>query len=582
MTAVREGIAVLVLMLSAVSLASAGQRADSFRVDPLTATISGRVTSDTGGPLRRAEVRAISESGLTRFATTDTEGRYLVRDLPAGTFTLHVSKTGFVPLYFGQNRPFEQRTTIRLAQGQRFAADVRLPRAGVITGRIFDRAGEPVLGVRVQALRRRVVNGTPGLQAAGTADTTDDTGAYRLYGLPPGEYYVTATPRLIEDRPGRIIPAAVPGRGVPIFYPGTANRGEAQRIPVTLGVEARADLQLLDVRTSRVTGTILTSAGTPAPGAMVSLLSRDLDVGVNGPGGDAMIPLQIQTDAAADGTFELTGVPPGSFVLRAQTRVDLSRSLLEVQSRLNPPVAGGFAVQAMESALIPVSVEGDISGLAVTTSRGGTIDIVIVADDSATTPLPERVRVTLRSPDLGTESMTMNNSRTNQGTMALQLAVPSRVSVEGLPENWALARVLLDAEDVTDKPVDLKNRANATLRVVLTDRVTQLIGSVVASASFGDAGSTKAIPSTVVVFADDETKWAYPSRFVRTARADNQNAFQVTALPPNLDYRAIAVDFLEDGEEADPEFLKRMRERGTRFSLRDGERRSVELRLIHR
>src|SRR5687767_16015865 len=90
---------------AAVVWAQQPRRRVPVRVDPLTASIGGRVTSNTGGPLRRAEVRAISEGGLTRLATTDTEGRYLVRDLPAGTFTLHVSKTGFVPLYFGQRRP---------------------------------------------------------------------------------------------------------------------------------------------------------------------------------------------------------------------------------------------------------------------------------------------------------------------------------------------------------------------------------------------------------------------------------------------------------------------------------------------
>ena len=574
MTVIRRSSVVLGLMLSAVSLATAGQQPRGFRVDPLTATISGRVTSDTGGPLRRAEIRAISESGLTRFATTDAEGRFLVRDLPAGTFTLHVSKTGFVPLYFGQNRPFEQRTTIRLTEGQRFAADVRLPRAGAITGRIFDRAGEPILGARVQALRRRIIDGKPGLQVTGAADTTDDTGAYRLYGLPPGEYYVTAMPRQSEDRSGRLVAGAVMGRSAPIFYPGTANRDEALRVTVTMSGETRADLQLFDVRTSRVSGTVLTSAGTPAAGAMITLAARDLDFTAGG--GEAVLPMRIQTDAAADGTFELTGVPPGSFLLRVQTRVDISRTIFETEndllaSRINRP--------AMESALIPLRVDGDVSGLAVATTRSGTVDVVIAADEVVTTPLPGGVRVTLRAGDERSESLTMNHGgRTGEAKVMLDLPAPSRVGVEGLPESWALKRVLLDAEDVTDRLVDLKNRPSATLRIVLTDRVTQLVGSV-ASSSFADTATG---PSTIVVFADDETKWSYPSRFIRTARSNSQGTFQVAALPPNQDYRVIAVDYLEEGEESDPEFLKRMRERGTRVSLREGERRSVELRLTHR
>jgi hypothetical protein len=570
-------VAIVLTLLTPVQSMHGQQRPGRFRADPLTASISGRVTSDTGGPLRRAEVRAISETGLTRFVTTDSDGRYVVRDLPAGAFTLHASKTGFVPLYFGQRRPFEQRTTIRLAQGQRVAADVRLPRAGVITGRIYDGAGEPVLGARVQALRRRVVDGRPGLQAAGSTDTTDDTGAYRLYGLPPGEYYVTATPRLIEDRSGRLIASAVPGRGAPIFYPGTASRDEAQRITVSLTGESRADLQLFDVRTSLITGTVLTSAGTPAAGAMVSLFSRDLDVGVNGPGANAMIPLQIQTDAAADGTFELRGVPPGSFVLRAQTRPAISA----VKDAANQRIAGRpLTPPSMETAVLPVTVDGDIAGLTVNTSRGATVDVAIIADEGVTAPVPRGVRVTVRTADLERiESITMNHNVTAEGRMALSLAAPSRVTVEGLPENWALKEVTLDSVDVTDRPIDLKNRDQAMLRVVLTDRVTGLNGSI-AKASFGDA--EPAAPAVIVVFADDETKWSYPSRFIQTVRTDSRGTFQITGLPPNQEYRAVAVDYLEEGEESDPEFLKRMRDRGTRVSLREGDRRTVDLRLIQR
>ena len=137
MTVVVSGLSrtltTLVLFVSAA--AYAGQaRPEPLRIDPLTATIAGRIsTADTGVPIRRAEIRAISERGLTRMATTDNDGRYVVRDLPAGTFTVHVSKSGFVPLYFGQRRPFERRSTIELTQGQRGSADVRLPRAGADT-----------------------------------------------------------------------------------------------------------------------------------------------------------------------------------------------------------------------------------------------------------------------------------------------------------------------------------------------------------------------------------------------------------------------------------------------------------------
>jgi hypothetical protein len=562
------------VLTSSVPVASAQQRRPApVRVDPLTASIGGRVTSNTGGPLRRAEVRATSESGLTRMATTDSEGRYLVRDLPAGTFTVHVSKTGFVPLYFGQRRPFERRATIRLEQGGRADADVRLLRAGAIAGRIYDATGEPVLGARVQALRRRMVQGQPGLQAVGAGDMTDDTGAYRLYGLPPGDYYVTATPRRVEDGAGRPIGNTVPGRGAPIFFPGTANRDLAQRITVDVSGEARADMQLTNVITARVTGTVLTSAGVPAAGAMVTLVARDLDFAVSGVG-DGMGPLRIMDDAAADGTFELTGVPPGSFVLTAQTRPNLAGVFDVPNQRIISPGAR----PVIETVSVPVTVDGDIAGLTVNTAAGGTVTMNVVADQGVTAPLPE-ARINVRTADRGiSESMTMRHNGSRAG-MAMSLSGPTYVSVEGLPDNWAVKAIFLDNIDVSDRPLDLATDRGSAIRIVLTDRVTELAGSVTSGSFIPTDADTNA---TVVIFTDDESKWTYPSRFVRSVRAKEDGTFQINGLPPGLDYRAVAVDSLEDGEETDPEFLKRMRDRAARFSLREGERRALELRLINR
>lgn len=565
------GVIATLLLLTAEGRAGQGAaggrpRPEPLRIDPLTASISGRITTaDTGAPLRRAEVRAISDRGLIRMATTDEQGRFVVRDLPAGTFSLHASKTGFVPLYFGQRRPFERRATIALTEGEKASADVGLPRAGAITGRIVDTTGEPVMGARVQALRRRMVDGVRGLQSVGIGDTTDDTGTFRLYGLPPGDYYVTATPRHVEDRTGRLVAAAAPGRGAPIFFPGTANRDEAQRITVDVSGEARADMQLFPVRTYRVSGIVLSANGSPAAGAMVSLLARDLDfVG----GADGMVPLQILDDAGADGRFELEGVPPGSFVLRAQTRPQMP-AIDPVSQRLTVPGA-----TAIESTMVPVTVADDVVGLTVTTSAGGIVDVVVVADQAASGPPPSTVRISVRMGD----RHEMGTSHTG-ARMALTMASASRVFVDGLPDNWALKGIFLDNEDVTDKPVELRDGQNGMLRVVLTDRTSDVVGTVGATSFANTAANLQA---TVVVFADDERKWGYPSRFIRIARTSGQGAFRIPGLPPDETYRAIAVDYLEDGEESDPEFLQRMRERATRFSLREGEQQAIELRLIQR
>jgi len=80
-----------------------------------------------------------------------------------------------------------------------------------------------------------------------------------------------------------------------------------------------------------------------------------------------------------------------------------------------------------------------------------------------------------------------------------------------------------------------------------------------------------------VVFPDDVARWSYPSRYVRTARANERGHFRISGLPPNERYFAVAVDFLEEGEEQDPQFLERLRSQAMTFSLREGEQRSVYL-----
>ena len=75
---------------------------------------------------------------------------------------------------------------------------IGLPRGSVIAGRIVDEFGEPLTGAQVSVQRYAYVNGMRQLRPAGQGDRTDDQGAFRVFGLPPGEYYVSATLR--DDR----------------------------------------------------------------------------------------------------------------------------------------------------------------------------------------------------------------------------------------------------------------------------------------------------------------------------------------------------------------------------------------------
>src|SRR5262245_45247521 len=163
-----------------------------------TATLRGRVTGgESGGPLRRAVVRLQGqEMREGKMTTTDEEGRWELRDLPAGRFTLFASKAGYVSLQYGQRRPFEQGRPLEILDNQTINnVNFNLPRGSVIAGRINDEFGEPVAEAMVIPLRYRYFNGQRRLTPAGRFSSTDDGGNFRIYGLPPGDYYLSTTLR---------------------------------------------------------------------------------------------------------------------------------------------------------------------------------------------------------------------------------------------------------------------------------------------------------------------------------------------------------------------------------------------------
>jgi hypothetical protein len=162
-----------------------------------TASIAGVVlAAETGAPARGARVRLnpVQGAARSRSTTTDDQGRFAFLALAPGRYSLSATKAGHVGTSYGAARPGRPGTPIALSDGQTFSATLSLPRAGVITGTVLDEHGETAPGTQVRVLRQVLRGGRRTLQQAG-GDATDDRGIYRVYGLEPGDYIVSASAR---------------------------------------------------------------------------------------------------------------------------------------------------------------------------------------------------------------------------------------------------------------------------------------------------------------------------------------------------------------------------------------------------
>jgi hypothetical protein len=502
-----------------------------------TGGISGRVTSaESGAPLRRAEVVALNEQRMEpRIAVTDDEGRYQFSDLEAGSWQLTASKLGYSSRQFGQRRPFETPQLLRLATGESAVADFPLVRAGAIAGRIFDEYGEPLAAVSVHVMRARFVQHRRYLQRIGEGDLTDDTGTFRIYGLPAGEYYVAASLRVAP------VESVVQTTYSPTYYPGTGNVAEAQRVLLAPGNDVTVDFQVTPFRTARIEGTVLTSTGSPA----------DAFLNLSSDAGELGVPLGVGGATRPDGTFTLPDVPPGAYTLTAELK---------------------GAPSGVEIASMPLAVYGDdVTGLTLLTEKPATMRGTIVADAGVARRLPADVSVVARSTR-AEGSATFAEVARDQFELTVPVG-PFRLFVEP-PEGWMVKDLVVDNAAMTDATFDLRGRQNVPLRVVLTDRVSEVRGSIALNADIRTA--------SVIVFPSDPARWDPPSRYVRIVPVDQTGGYRISGLPGATRYLAVAIDGLEDGEGEDPEFLARIRDIATGFDLAEGETRVVDVRVFQR
>jgi uncharacterized protein (DUF2141 family) len=544
-----------------------------------TATLSGTVVSDDvdARPVRRARVTCSAPeltTGLT--AITDDRGRFTCARLPAGRYTVNVARDGWVARAYGAKRPLRPGTPVPIATGQQAEIVVRLTKGAVVTGTLIDESGQPAVGASVVAQRSAIENGERRLIDFGTPAISDDRGVYRIYGLPPGDYFVRAAPSsaslLRQDvlattdldvhhaRTSAAGAPAPPDRRVTFaatYFPGTPLLLQAVAIQLRPGEErSEVDFALQLVATARVDGFITMPDASPASTAQVILV----------PSGQTRLadaPLEglKTTRAGSDGAFAFAGVAPGTYTVLARA-----------------------TTPAVVWASSEIAVDGDrVTGLSLTLQPGLIIAGQLRIDGSGAAPPFDMTTIRIAAEpvqtagDVGLAPSPAAVDRDGRfvvtgvtpGRYRLTAAIPAPARLRG----WTLRSAVVNGIDTLDVPLAIAPGASVTTAVLtLTDLTAQISGAL------QDSGGRAVTDYTVVLFPSDPALWLPRARRIQASRAAADGAFTFRALPAGH-YLLTAVDDVETGEWFDPAFLQRVAAGAIRVTVADGERKTQDIRI---
>jgi len=352
-------------------------------------TIEGEVRrTDNGDPLGDVQVTLTAPSaspqtpGAQLNVMTDSTGRFVFQKLPpAGGYTVQATKENhFAPPQDGRASPSAIKVVTLSPLQKVLKVTLNLIPGGTITGTVRDINGQPASNVDVMALKLAYRNGARWLQPIKTMPS-DDRGIFRLWGLPPGEFYLRANPGSDGARGG--------GGTSGTYYPGVENPEIATLIKLKSGDETLADLQMRSGRTMRISGKFLNTIPELAEEPMGYLLMpRETDRIDEGNGGDLM---QNQARGRTDGSFEIIATRPGLYDLMPVSPLRRDPTA--------PPVPITPGSPMYFTGRTPIEVGNrDVENLTVAITRGVDVN-VHVSLRSVSTPLVANLRLGLRPAD---------------------------------------------------------------------------------------------------------------------------------------------------------------------------------------
>lgn len=548
------------VLLAGVLLAQGSPPVPQTAAPDTSCAISGLVVRLGGGePLLKARVMLVPTEDQIRalkrkephVAITDAWGKFAIAGIEPGRYRLIVLRTGYVTQEYGQKTPNRPGAVLALDPGQRLNDILfRMVSAGVITGRVLDEGGEGVPWVVIQALRPTYIEGKKQLVTEGDV-STNDLGEYRLFGLTPGRYYVSATNggRLAAMERGSIVRnvSDTPGYA-PTYFPGTTDPARAAAVDVRGGEEVpRIDFSMFPTHTYTVRGRVFNSVtGKPGQGATVFLSRQE--------NGAASFSFSRDSSTRVDdpqGNFALKDVTPGTYLLTALSIDEGNRQT--TSQTVN--VAGG-----------------DVEGLNLIIAPG--VDLpgrVVVVQGQVNVPVSQlRVVLQPKVPELfGVHAAAVKPDGTfvlgGVGEGSYQVAV-----FGGSPDTFVKS-ANFGGDDVLEKGLDVSRSAPSSLEIVVNFAGARIDGLVLNSDSLP-------VAAVRVVLVPDSAHRGQ-RRLFKSATTDEFGRYALRGIAPGR-YELFAWEEVDENAWEDPDFLGSWEGQGTPVRVEDGSGKMIELKLI--
>jgi len=535
-----------------------------------TSAVTGIVRrADTSRPISDAQVALMKSSetpaqALTHAAVTDANGRFTIKNVAGGDYQVIAESEGYFKPADDTPSATWVALGIRVPEGQQVNGIIleMIPGA-TISGRVEGSDGQRVTGAPVEAVQANYFNGRMTLKAVKTI-STDDLGEYRLFWVPPGDYYVRARYRLASaDRSERY---------ASVFFPGISDEELAPSVTVTPASETSA----IDVRISTtpvagvtVSGRVMDAELANRVVTAVYVVPRDRAVTLTTDVSDAY---PNEASDSADGRFVIRGVPAGEYNLfpivqdsdgnlhAARIPVDVTDKTIEdLSAPLSPTVElrGRVTLDGMA----PDSAVSDRD--VVLTSLDGLPGILLSGPSQG--PAKAEAEATARM-DTATGEFVFPRVNPGQYTVRLEDTIDT-------PDAY-IADLHQKDKSVFDRGFAVGEVAPEPLELMIRTH-----GGVVAGTVFDSTLIRPFARATVALVPDDPHRRNFA--LYRTAVSLPDGTFNMTGIAPGS-YKLFAWQTVTSGAWSNAAFIRKFEDRGIPVVVEENANRSVRLQVIAR